>query len=70
MAETKILGVDSGLHGADYRIEVDGRVYEAHLEDYPGADRIVYVAGLEHDDTPLFQAIEGAVLSDWLGLKA
>jgi len=75
MTACKIVDYTStGMYSADYRVEVAGRVYEAHLEDPPGEHRVVHIDGLDSDETDrhteLYRSIEGVVLADWLGIDA
>jgi hypothetical protein len=75
MTACKIIDYTStGMYSADYRVEIGGRVYEAHLEDSPGEHRLVHIEGLDGDEmdrhTELFRSIEGVVLADWLGSDA
>jgi hypothetical protein len=44
-------------------------VYEVHVKDLPGEDCTVHIEGVEKG-SELFQAIQGAVLKDWLGIDA
>lgn len=63
----KIIAHASGRYAAKYHVQAAGRVYEAHVKDLPGEDCTVHIKGLE-EGSELFQAIEGAVLKDWLGI--
>jgi len=75
MTACKIIDYTStGMYSADYRVEVGGRVYEAHLEDAPGEHRVIHIKGFDGDEanphTELYRSIEGMVLADWLGIAA
>jgi HPt (histidine-containing phosphotransfer) domain-containing protein len=65
----KIIAHTSNKNAAMYRVQALGRVYEVCVEDHPGQDCTVLIDGLD-EKSELFQAIQGAVLKDWLGIDA
>ena len=68
MMTCEIIDQASTRHAAIYCVRTRGRIYEARLEDPPGADDCtVHIDGLECG--PVFKAIEAVVLRDWLGIE-
>ena len=63
----KIIAHTSTRHTATYLVEVSGRVYKAHVEDFPKWGCTVLVDDIEKG-SELFQSIEAVILRDWLGI--